>query len=312
MSSLAVIDFHRVTVIQETKVDVYLWHIARIPHTSGKSSWANHAGTKKKCTARIITNIKSVHAPTYTDMWHHYTLQAEKRMEFDFCLDNIERCVKDPRRKWVIPFSVDDQKPPIPPIWPVKIGTNLTRSEIFAFENASFQLPPKKRITPTRLFTNSAPPLVMSGIHIPELTDFIPPTRLSKVVRRSSNAPSAKQRQMVAFAEAMHGTVLKLTMIPQPDFGCIVTLQSKSEPQPLIYQVTVSFFPDCNCSCFLDMISKFGRKRNSYMNCKHLYYIFIKISNLDPEVNLFIHAPTFSFNKVKLILEGDLLIHSTF
>jgi len=32
---------------------------------------------------------------------------------------------------------------------------------------------------------------------------------------------------------------------------------------------------------------------------------------LDAEVNLFIHAPTFSFNEVKLIMEGGLLTQST-
>jgi hypothetical protein len=188
----------------------------------------------------------------------------------------------------------------------VKIGTNLTRSEIFALENAGFQLPPKERITLTQLFTNSATPLDMSRIHVPENPDFIPTTRLSKLVRRSSNAPSAKQRQMVASAEAMHATVLKITMILQLGFGCIITLQSKLEPQPPIYQVTVSSLPEYNCAYFLDMISKFGRKRNSYMICKHLYYIFIKVSNLDADVNSFIHAPTFNFNEVKLILERNL------
>jgi hypothetical protein len=219
--------FQRVTVVQETKVDVSLWHIARIPYTSGKSCWANHAGTKKKCTARIVTNIKRVPAPTYTGMWHHYKLQSMKRTDFVFCPDDIERCVKGPRRKWVMPFFADDQKPPIPVIWPVKISTNLTRSEIFALENTCFQLPPKERITPTRLFTTSSPPLDMSRIRVPENPDFIPTTRLSKFVWRSSSVPSAKQRQMVASAEAMHATVLKLTMIPQPSFGCIITLQSK-------------------------------------------------------------------------------------
>ena len=59
------------------------------------------------------------------------------------------------------------------------------------------------------------------------------------------------------------------------------------------------------------MISKFGRKQNSYLNCNHLYYIFVKVSNLDADVNLFIHALTFSFNEVKLILEGGRLIQST-
>ena len=134
---------------------------------------------------------------------------------------------------------------------------------------------------------------------------------MSKVIRRSSSAPSEKQRQMVASAEVIIGTVLKLIMIPQPGFGCIIALQSKSEPQPPIYQVTVSSLPECNCAYFLDMISKFGRTRNFYQNCKHFYYIFIKVSNFDAEVNLFIHAPTFSFNEVKFILEGGLLTQST-
>jgi hypothetical protein len=115
----------------------------------------------------------------------------------------------------------------------------------------------------------------------------------------------------VASAEAIHATVLKLAMIPQPGFGCTITLQSKSEPQPPIYQVTVNSLPECNCAYFLDMISKFRRKRNSYLNCKHLYYIFVKVSNLDADVNSFIHAPTFSFNEVKLILKGGLVIQST-
>ena len=258
--SPAALDFHRITFVQETKVDVSLWHIVRIPYTSGKSCWANHAGTKKKCTIRIVTNNKNVPALTYTRMWHHYKLQSMKRTDFVFCPDDIVRCVKGPRRKWIMPFSAGQDKPPILPIWPVKIGTNLTRSEIFAFENAGFQLPPKERITPTRLFTNSAPPLDMSQIRVHGNHDLIPPTRLSKLVRRSNNAHSAKHRQMVASTKAMHGTVLKLTRIPQPRFGCITTIQSKLEPQPPIYQMTVSSIPECNCTYFLDMISKFGRK----------------------------------------------------
>ena len=71
--SLAGIGFYRVTVVQETKVDVFLWHIARISHTSRKSCWVNHAKTKKKCTAKIITNNKSIPTSTYFDMWHYQT-----------------------------------------------------------------------------------------------------------------------------------------------------------------------------------------------------------------------------------------------
>ena len=48
-----------------------------------------------------------------------------------------------------------------------------------------------------------------------------------------------------------------------------------------------------------------------WIEANHLYFIFVKVSNADPEVNLFIHALTFNFNEIKFILEGALLTHST-
>jgi hypothetical protein len=102
-------------------------------------------------------------------------------------------------------------------------------------------------------------------------------------------------------------TILKVTMIPRPGFSCVIMLQSKSTPIQSIYQLTVSSLPECNCPAFKGMISKFSRKQNLFLHCKHLYFIFVKVSNIDPEIDLFIHAPTFSFNEVKLILEGGLL-----
>jgi hypothetical protein len=63
---------------------------------------------RKKCTARIDTNHKSIFASTYIGMWHHYKLQSMKRTDFVFCPDDIERCVKGPRRKWVMSFFADD------------------------------------------------------------------------------------------------------------------------------------------------------------------------------------------------------------
>ena len=87
-----------------------------------------------------------------------YKLQHLKSRSF-FCPIDIERCVKGSRRKWVDKFSVDQKRPPILHVWPVKLGTNLTRPEILKLENVGFQLPQKERITPTRLFNTSAPPL---------------------------------------------------------------------------------------------------------------------------------------------------------
>ena len=219
--------------------------------------------------------------------------------------------MKGSRRKWIDKFSAHQEQPPIPSVWPTKIGTNLTRAEILKLENGRFQRPQKARITPTRLFNTSAPPLDLFGVDVPANSDSYPSSRQSKAMRRYATAPSTKQIKMVAFAQAMDGTILKVTMIPRPGFGCVLTLQSKPAPTQFIYQLTVSSLAECICPAFKDMISKFGCKRNYFMHCKHMYFIFVKVSNADLEVDLFIHAPTFSFNEVKLILEGGLLIQST-
>ena len=96
-------------------------------------------------------------------------------------------------------------------------------------------------------------------------------------------------------------------MIPQPGFGCIITLQSKAPPIDCVYQLTINSYLDCMCPAFKEMMSKFGRRGVLFKYCKHLYYIFVKVCALDPELNLFIHAPTFSFNEIKLVLESGIL-----
>jgi len=67
-------------------------------------------------------------------------------MDFFFCNDNIERCVKGTKRKWVL------SKLDISTIWHVKKGTGLSQQEILAFEAIEFCLPQRKVISPRRLF----------------------------------------------------------------------------------------------------------------------------------------------------------------
>jgi hypothetical protein len=96
--------------------------------------------------------------------------------------------------------------------------------------------------------------------------------------------------QMVGCVRAMDGTIMKVTMISHPGFGYMIMLQSKLAPTQTIYQLIVSSLPECNYSAFKDMISKFGHKRNLFLHCKHLYVIFVKVFNVDFDIDLFIHA----------------------
>jgi hypothetical protein len=189
------------------------------------------------CMLSLRRNALTKLSPTPRALMHRHTLEFgtitnshQLRSKFFLCPDDIEHCVKGSRRKWVDKFSTDQERPPIPPVWPIKIGTNLTRLEILKLKNVGFQLPQKERIMPTCLFNTSAPPLDLSGIDVPTTSDSYPSSRQSKSTRRSATAPSTKQMKMVASARAMGGTILKVTMIPRPGFGCVLTLQSKHAP----------------------------------------------------------------------------------
>jgi len=67
-------------------------------------------------------------------------------MEFFFCNDDIEQCVKGTKKKWVL------FRPKVSSIWPVKLEINLMPVEILQIQNASFRLPQRRKISPYRLF----------------------------------------------------------------------------------------------------------------------------------------------------------------
>ena len=140
------------------------------------------------------------------------------------------------------------------------IGTNLSWPEILNLENAEFQLPKNKRITSTRLFNSSAPPLDLFGVDVPANPDSYPSSRQFKTTKQSATAPSTKQMQVLASARAMDETILKVTMISYLGFGCVIMLQSKSIPTLSIHQLIVNSMPERNCPAFKNMISKFGHK----------------------------------------------------
>jgi hypothetical protein len=99
-----------VTAIHETACKEMEWYIARLPKTSAKAYFAQQAITKKKCEAKIVQGNKPTAAFTYTGIILHVHKKNEEVMEFFFCNDDIECCVKGTRRKWV------QSRPDIPSI----------------------------------------------------------------------------------------------------------------------------------------------------------------------------------------------------
>jgi hypothetical protein len=106
------VDRHHVTAIEETLCNPAQWHIARLPKTSAKACIALQAITKKKCVAWIVQDGKSTSAPTYSGLMDNFRKKRLDPQDFFFCNDDIERCVKGTKMRWVV--SV----PNVPEVWP--------------------------------------------------------------------------------------------------------------------------------------------------------------------------------------------------
>ena len=290
-----------VKAVQETTCNEHEWHIARLPKMSAKACFAQQAITKKKCVARIVQDGKNTAAPTYNGIMHNYRKNKQERMQFFFCNDDIERCVKGTRRKWVV------SNPAVPEIWPVKIGTNLTQKEILDLENAGFRLAPRLELSPRKLFRDGRSLVDLSEYPTPEFSNDFPKRRFGKNIRRNPNAPSTKHANSCASALTVIGQILKVSMVPNPALGCIITFESRNGLKISQYLLTIGQFPSCSCPFFKDMSGKALGKRGQWTNCKHLYYIFHVVCGLDSEIDVFMHAPSFSFNEIKRVIQMVLL-----
>jgi hypothetical protein len=90
-----------VTAIHETACKETEYHIARLPKTLAKACFAQQAITKKNCKAKIVQGNTATAAPTYTGIMEHHQKKTDKVMEFFFCNDDIEHCIKGTKRRWV-------------------------------------------------------------------------------------------------------------------------------------------------------------------------------------------------------------------
>ena len=72
-------------------------------------------------------------APTYKGLMKEFRSPNNVECEFWFCPDDVKRCVSGSLKKYVLDWPI------VPNMWPVKIGTNLSREEVLALENVRFQ-----------------------------------------------------------------------------------------------------------------------------------------------------------------------------
>jgi hypothetical protein len=229
-------------------IDVSKWHISRLPKSSANACFAMQARTNTKCTQQIVRYGKSTPAPTYTGYMRDYKKNKEFLTQFFFCNDDIERCVKGTRRKWV------QYRPDVPHVWPVLIGTNFNLQEVLALEEGEFQLQQRQDVSPIRLFGDSSNVASsMAELPTPTQADQYSTLRFGKKIRRSNNGPCVQQRNKWESALNVDGQITSVTMIPHLGIGCIILFQSRKKAKVEEYRITINTFPSCTCPNFVEM-----------------------------------------------------------
>ena len=286
-----------VTRAFESDCDTSKWHIARISHKSNARCSAQQRTLNMKCMSKIAKGKKGTVAPTYRGQKQEYGTKHEVIVDFWFCWDNIQRCMKGTKKKWIIDWF------PVPKTWLVLSGTNLSREETLLLQHASFQLQEHPSLLPEELFNMSKlyDPTVFDQ-PCPPNPDAYPTIRNNRPIRRLPNAPTIQQQNKWESARNVRGQILGVTLIPSPGLGAIVVLETEAHPIKNVYHIILGQFLTCTCSDFVNMVVSAIRGRQQYVYCKHLYYLYRYFYKMHINNHKFIHAPSYSFNELKLIL----------
>ena len=284
------------TSILETHCDHTKWHIARLPARSARKCQALQCGTNDKCDTRIGKGVHGTPAPTYSGPKRDFHTKKSVEAEYWFCPDDINRCVKGSKKPFVLHW------PAVPQSWPVKIGTTLTRQEVLDLEDAGFQLQQRGTLSPRRQFQSCADmPLLRSSFREPEYPDTHPTIRHNISIRRNPEAPTAEHRNKWESAALMSSChVTGVIPIPYPGYGCVISLHTGNAD---IYRITISNLSSCTCPDFVRMSASSLGKKKQWVYCKHIYYVFRYLCKMDYRTETFMHAPSFSYNEVILLLQ---------
>jgi hypothetical protein len=136
----------------------------------------------------------------------------------------------------------------------------------------------------------------------PKNPDAYPTVRNNRTIRRIANAPTTEQRNKWESAANVRGQIVGVTLLPFPGLGAIVALETGTDTNKNIYRITMGMFPTCTCPDFVNMVVSAIGGRQQYVNCKHLYYLYRYFCKMDIHEDKFMHAPSYSFNELKVLL----------
>ena len=136
---------------------------------------------------------------------------------------------------------------------------------------------------------------------VPSNPDTHRTIRGNSTICRNGDAPTPEHcNQWESASHLNNCQVTNVTAIPYPGYGVVIALDSGKGK---VYYISITDFPSCTCPSFVKMMSGALGKRLQSIYCKHVYYIFRYLCKMDYKVDTFMHAPSYSCNKVMQVFE---------
>lgn len=201
-------------------------------------------------------------------------------------------CPRDSTHTWQPIRSISRKPCTTPSIWPVARGTSLTTEEAENLKNAGFVLETRE------LDTKS--PNLPQGHHGPASTSHKDgsPEHLTKGVRfKTRTGVSIKAKERIQRSLDMMGFIKTVKVVRDLAHEVFVLVSLENDP-PQEYEVHISNSPACSCPDF----QKRHVQKRSFVACKHMYFVYLRVLGLDQNHSMFIHQPQLSPLQVRQAL----------
>jgi hypothetical protein len=201
--------------------------------------------------------------------------------------------------------------PNIPEMWPVKVGTNLTQTEVEGLESAGFKIDDGEETLDSMHQRFLARDGLCQEQRGPRTSGDIRPTVREGKSFRFVPQPSPEHFARMDRAKNIECTIVKYLKVPSPGYGIVYTVHTPgSISKQQLYEVTIGDYPACSCIDFISMkASALGNGKKKWICCKHLYFILQQFlgATIDDK---FVHCPAWTPNEVKMLLERSEVINS--
>lgn len=162
-----------------------------------------------------------------------FNCKGTEEKQFWFCPNDVNGCVLT-RSKWILHY------PPIPDIWPVKVGTNLSQVEVEGLEAIGFKFDYREHEDHVQAAYESSlvDPLSPKGSG-----DSRPKMRDNRPFRFIAE-PSPEHISKMALVKGIECKVLKYQKAPSLGYGIVYTIHILgSIAKQQLYEVTIGEFP---------------------------------------------------------------------